>query len=61
MVGLLNMIIKDGQNILKYQIEYGVEFSEMDSKSRDKLISEISKKILKLEEKFITLNYTTLG
>lgn len=61
MVGLLNMIIKDGQNILKYQIEYGVEFSEMDSKSRDKLISEICKRILKLEEKFITLNYTTLG
>lgn len=54
------MIIKDEQDILKYKIEYSVEFSEMDSKSRDKLISEICKRVLKLEEKFITLNYVTL-
>ncbi len=54
------MIIKDEKDILKYKIEYGVEFSEMDLKSRDKLISEICKRVLKLEEKYITLNYVTL-
>ncbi|KKM78066.1 hypothetical protein LCGC14_1363700 [marine sediment metagenome] len=61
MGGLIYMIIKDEKNILKYQIENGVEFSELDSGSRDKLISEICRKLLKLEEKFIALNYTTLG
>jgi len=36
---------------LKYNIQYRIEFSDMDTNSKDKLISELCKRLIKLERK----------
>lgn len=47
-LGILN---GDTSNeILKYHINYGLEFSDLDIKSKDKLIKEICKSLLKLTQ-----------
>ena len=38
-------------DILKYNIQYRIEFSDMDTNSKDKLISELCKRVIKLERK----------
>ena len=38
-------------DILKYNIQYRIEFSDMDTNSKDKLISELCKRLIKLERK----------
>lgn len=37
-------------DILKYRILHGIDFSDLDLESKDKLINEICKRILKLEQ-----------
>lgn len=37
------------KDILKHKVFYGLNFSDLDLKSKDKLIQEICKRILKLE------------
>ena len=44
------MVDKKKDDILKYNLDMNLEFSDLDSESKDKLIKEISKRILKLEQ-----------
>ena len=43
------MMDKSFNDLIKYCLKNGVEFSEMDQKTKDKLIKEICLRMLKLE------------
>ena len=42
---------KDNDDILKFNIERNLEYSDLDQKSKDKLIKEICSRVLELEKK----------
>lgn len=44
-----NIMAKNVNDLIKYSIENGIYFSDMDTETKDKLIKEICLRLLKLE------------